>query len=452
MNNQDSKNIHKTLIHQNMISARGILHMGAHLGQERNHYEQIGKPVVWVEALPYIHARLVQNLSTHSEQMALCALLGERNGLQMCFHISNNHEGVSSSIYPFGPFGSGDKSIWPSLKLEMVDNITLPSIRLDTLLKANNIPIINYDYWVIDLQGAELLALKGAGELIEQCSALYVEVSTVEVYQNGVLWPELNDWISKKGFFPLWEPESPHDDVLFIRKTKLQSVESTFHTEHYFRHNQRRLEHLASLGLDLLDKHVLEIGSGIGDHTSFYLDRGCEVVVTEVRPENLFLIRKRFANNSHVEVLDLDIEYPRSLVRKFDIVHCYGLLYHLQQPEKALAFLAEHCKGILILETCVSFGSVPEINLVNEPEQNYSQSFYGTGCRPTRSWLWNILNLFFEYVYIPRTQPAHEEFPLDWTLERDLSEGLKRSVFVGSRMPINNPLLVNKLINRQYRS
>ncbi|MEG4231950.1 hypothetical protein QUA40_07545 [Microcoleus sp. Pol11C3] len=59
---------------------------------------------------------------------------------------------------------------------------------------------------------------------------------------------------------------------------------TVFHCDGYLRHNQRKLEHLASLGLDIVGKTVLELGAGIGDHTSFFRDRSCEVIVTEGRP------------------------------------------------------------------------------------------------------------------------------------------------------------------------
>lgn len=54
-----------------------------------------------------------------------------------------------------------------------------------------------------------------------------------------------------------------------------------FTNSHYQRINQRRLEHLASLHLPLENRSVLEVGAGIGDLTSFFLDRNCEVVITE---------------------------------------------------------------------------------------------------------------------------------------------------------------------------
>jgi len=205
---------------------------------------------------------------------------------------------------------------------------------------------------------------------------------------------------------PLWQPDTPHGDVLFVPQKTLHTVEKTFHSDHYLRHNQRRLEHLASLGLQLQGKRVLEVGAGVGDHTSFYLDRDCWVVVTDARIENLAFIRRKFGENKRVEVAVLDMEDPQAIGCKFDLVHCYGLIYHLQNPEKAIEFLSSHCEGTLLLETCVSVGSESAINPIQEPSHNFSQSFYGTGCRPTHPWLWDILSRLFQYVYVPRTQAS----------------------------------------------
>lgn len=197
--------------------AKGVLHLGAHLGTEAKLYAKQKKTVLWVEAAPHTYSMLAKRLERYPSQRAFCALLGDRDGLQTTFYISNNSAGVSSSIFQFGEYGSGDQSLWPEEKLGMVDSLTLPMIRLDTLLRDNGVDVSQYDFWVVDLQGAELLALKGAGDLLQQCRAALVEVSTVEVYQGGVLWPDLQQFLANAGFVPLWDPAGPHDDVLFVR-------------------------------------------------------------------------------------------------------------------------------------------------------------------------------------------------------------------------------------------
>jgi len=226
------------------------------------------------------------------------------------------------------------------------------------------------------------------------------------------------------------------------------SPESSFHGHHYLRHNQRRQEHLASLGLPIAGASVLEVAAGIGDHTTFFLDRGCTVVSTEARPENLAMLRQRYPS---MDVRQLDLDNPVDLGRSFDIVYCYGALYHLYRPAEALAFMAGCCRRMLLLETCVSYGDHQAVNLVDEVAGDPTQSAVGRGCRPTRSWIHHQLRQLFEHVYIPRTQPNHEEFPLDWTAPPPPATLLTRSVFIASRQPLENRQLTEELLVQQVR-
>jgi FkbM family methyltransferase len=420
-----------------LANARGVLHLGAHLGQEAEIYAAEAKQVVWVEALPHIHARLVERLGAFPRQMGLCGLLGAIDDESREFHISNNGEGVSSSLFAFGDHAVGKNSLWPDLGLAMVAKLTLPTVRLDTLLRRNAIDHAEYDFWVLDLQGAELLALQGAGDALASCVAIFCEVSVVEVYKGGARWHEVRAWLSRAGFVPQWQPSGGHDDVLFI-KANTVDVAASFHSEHYLRHNQRRLEHLSSLGLPLHDREVLEVGAGIGDHTSFYLDRGCRVLSTDARPENVDYLLRRYREDARVTTRVLDMERPEPLGRCFDLIHCYGLLYHVTDPGRVLSYLADHCQGTLVLETCVTCGDELDVNPVAESRHDVTQAFHGTGCRPTRQWVWNCLSALFAHVYATRTQPAHEEFPLIWPDSLDANAvTFTRAVFVASRTSLS---------------
>ncbi|NER99465.1 MAG: class I SAM-dependent methyltransferase [Symploca sp. SIO1B1] len=219
-----------------------------------------------------------------------------------------------------------------------------------------------------------------------------------------------------------------------------------FHSYHYQRHNQRRQEHLASLGLDLAGVTVLEVGAGIGDHTSFFLDRGCQVVSTEARQENLEILRSRYPN---LKVRHLDLDDPDPQFNEvFDIVYCYGLLYHLKQPTEAIEFMSRCCRQMLLLETCVSFGEGESINPCGELAASPSQAISGQGCRPTRRWVYNRLREQFDFVYMPITQPNHEEFPVDWFLPPS-TKVLTRSIYIASREALDNQLLVEDIPMKQ---
>jgi hypothetical protein len=193
---------------------------------------------------------------------------------------------------------------------------------------------------------------------------------------------------------------------------------------------------------------VLEVGAGIGDHTGFFLDRSCRVVSTEAREDNLAILRKR---HPHIEVSMLDVEdVDPAEKRVFDIVYCYGLLYHLSRPSEAIAYMAQRSGDLLLLETCVSYGDHEAINPVLEPAFNPTQSVTGTGCRPTRPWVYRELRKHFDHVYMPLTQPNHVEFPLDWS-QPDKTGRLTRAIFISSRPRLTNALLVEGIPLRQVR-
>ena len=226
-----------------------------------------------------------------------------------------------------------------------------------------------------------------------------------------------------------------------------------FRVPHYLRLNQRRLEHLASLGLPLAGKRVLELGCGVGDLTAFWVDRGCRVHCVDGREENLAVLRAEWAGRSEVtsEVRNMDETGEFNAAGgKFDVVFCYGLLYHLEHPTKMLDFASAACgpNGVLLLETCVSFGEGTLVNPVAEDAAAGSQAVGGLGCRPTRGWVMGQLRERFEHVYVPRTQPAHEEFPRDWS-GKGTPGRLSRGVFVAGRSKIESPVLANELLMKQ---
>lgn len=191
------------------------------------------------------------------------------------------------------------------------------------------------------------------------------------------------------------------------------------------------------------------MGAGIGDHSHYYIDRNCDVTITEARAANLEVLRQRYPDQ---KVLPLDMETPKPINGgPFQIVHCYGLLYHLSNPSEALSFLSLNTAEILLLETCVSFGNDSSINIIDEEIGDPTQAFSGKGCRPTRPWLMAKLKELFEYVYLPLTQPNQSEFPVDWQNSNIHQQALKRAIFVASRAELANDNLTDSLPLLQQR-
>lgn len=228
-----------------------------------------------------------------------------------------------------------------------------------------------------------------------------------------------------------------------------RAPEDWFHSWSHLELTARRLEHLASLRLPLRNRTVLEVGAGIGDLSGFFLDRGCRVTITEPRESNLNYIRHRFPD---CPMASLDLEKPTDIPgAPFDIVSCFGLLYHLSNPTEALHTLAGQCRELLLLETCVSFGSNRAENIVDENVKSPTQAFSGRGCRPTRRWIFETLARDFAHVFVPRTQPDHAQFPIDWSRPEAHVAPLSRAVFIASRKPISNDQLRTELSDQQER-
>lgn len=187
---------------------------------------------------------------------------------------------------------------------------------------------------------------------------------------------------------------------------ELFSPDQSFLLYRYQHHNQRRQEHLAGLGLDIAGSSALEVGAGICDHTSFFINRECKVVSTEARESNLKTLQSRYPD---LEAVQLNIDNPSCTFNElFDIVYCYGLLYSLKNPVNAVEFMARYCQRMLLLETCIFFGDEDLLNPCWEDTTNPTQAISGRGCRPTRRWVYNRLKEHLDYVYLPKTKPNNE--------------------------------------------
>ena len=71
--------------------------------------------------------------------------------------------------------------------------------RLDTLVRENAIPFP--DLIKLDIQGAEIDAMKGAPACLSHCQALITEVSLVTYNRGAPLFSDLVSWVAQRGFF-----------------------------------------------------------------------------------------------------------------------------------------------------------------------------------------------------------------------------------------------------------
>lgn len=230
----------------------------------------------------------------------------------------------------------------------------------------------------------------------------------------------------------------PHKTTVIIMFTSPYDV---FHRADYLDINLKRFDHLDYMNIAFQDKTILEVGAGIGDHTDHLLRyKPKSIHVTDVREENILILKEKYVGNKHITVSRLDMDKPMNPDTSYDICYCYGLLYHLSNPGDALLNLASYTKDILLMETCVDYFNKNSANFIEEERSDYSQSYHGKGSRPGRSWIYDSLKKYFPYVYVPLVQPDHAQFPTNWTM-KEAPHRLTRSIFIASRRKIENHLL-----------
>jgi len=186
---------------------KGILHIGAHLCEEKPIYNDIGitdDNILWIEAN--------NDLINPEQKNILNAVISDKNDEIVDFIITNNMQ--SSSILELY------KHLEEHPCVIEIGRRKVKTITLNTLYENNNIPFDRYDFITLDIQGAELKALKGANKILPYVKAIYTEVSTKELYKNCVLLPELDEFLEEHGFKRIIINMTPNywGDALYIKQ------------------------------------------------------------------------------------------------------------------------------------------------------------------------------------------------------------------------------------------
>src|SRR3989338_7266173 len=163
------------------------------------------------------------------------------------------------------------------------------------------------------------------------------------------------------------------------RKQEIFPAVSVFDQPFYAEFTKAELVHLESLNLPVRGKTVVDIGCGIGRLSDFFVKQDCDVLCMDGRPENIQKLRTYYPSRKAVVV---DVETPQILeYGKFDVVFCYGLLYHLMDSFGFIKNAYKMCKEMIILETCITDAHETMVRLVQEGAKDVSQSIYALGSR-----------------------------------------------------------------------
>ncbi|MEG3841898.1 FkbM family methyltransferase [Microcoleus sp. herbarium14] len=177
---------------QHSIVPRGVVHVGAHEGHETGLYQAMGvERVLYIEANPEVFARLQLRIAEFRNVQAVNCAASDRNGT-VNLHVTSMDQ--SSSILPL----KRHAEIYPTI--QETHQVTVESKTLDTLLQELELEPADFNIINLDIQGAELLALQGATNLLKYIEAINTEVNYEELYEGCALIDQLDEFLDNYGF------------------------------------------------------------------------------------------------------------------------------------------------------------------------------------------------------------------------------------------------------------
>lgn len=211
------------------MNINGIVHIGAHKCEELDSYHKYGlnnKQIIWIEANPELAKDIKEKDSTIIVKNFSCSDtdLGTSR-----LNIANN--GQSSSVLELGTH----QQSYPHIKY--VGSIEVENKRLDTMYKEDNIPENFANFVNIDIQGAELMALKGMGNLLKYFDYVYVEINKEQVYKNCPLVNEIDEYLNNFDLIRVetsWTDEQWGDALYLKIDTSFTLFENVRCSEEYW--------------------------------------------------------------------------------------------------------------------------------------------------------------------------------------------------------------------------
>lgn len=174
------------------VQPRGVIHLGANEAGELAVYRGMGVTnTLYVEANPDIIAQLRQRLADEPDVvLAHCAISDHEGPVQL--HVASNNQ--CSSILPM----RRHQEIYPGVVETQV--VTVDGCTVDGLMAKLGLDPARYNLLNIDIQGAELLALRGAAATLPYIDAIQTEVNFDELYEGNAQIDDLDDFLEPLGF------------------------------------------------------------------------------------------------------------------------------------------------------------------------------------------------------------------------------------------------------------
>ena len=170
------------------LKIKGVLHIGAHIGQEFQTYERLGiKNVMFFEPIKNTFNRLKENGG--DKAILINTALGNKEDEVEMFTETIN-EGQSSSVL------EPDYHLVQHPSIQFDGKETVKMTKLDKFIEHKE----KFNFINIDVQGYELEVFKGGSEYLNTIDYVMTEVNRAELYKGCAKIEELDSYLGSYGF------------------------------------------------------------------------------------------------------------------------------------------------------------------------------------------------------------------------------------------------------------
>jgi tRNA (mo5U34)-methyltransferase len=178
---------------------------------------------------------------------------------------------------------------------------------------------------------------------------------------------------------------------------------------------------------------AVDMGCGIGYFTAFLRDEGLVAAGLDGRQSN---IEEALRRNPDISFRVMDIEDKDiTTLGMFDLTLCFGLLYHLENPFRAIRNLYSVTGKILMIESMYVPLGWPAL-LIRDEGEGLDQALNRIALYPSQVALVKMsYQAGFSHVYEVTDLPDHKDYRASMTHKQ------RRTVLVASRFRIDAPFL-----------
>lgn len=195
------------------MNIKGIIHIGAHFGQEIPEYIGCGiQDIILFEPLSKNFEILESHVSDMNANISGHQVALGNDEKMVTMYLSSNDQMSSSILKPKKHLQNH-----PNVLFKGTEEVEMK--KLDSFLEETK----DYNFINIDVQGYELEVFKGGIETLKSIDYVYCEVNRDEVYENNVFVEELDEFLSR---YNMERVETSWDgqiwgDALYVRKNLL---------------------------------------------------------------------------------------------------------------------------------------------------------------------------------------------------------------------------------------